>query len=172
MDGFMVRQLSGADWEIYRNIRLESLKNEPAYFSPSRDETAFTEGDWRERLGNGYAATFGLFAGEEIIGSSGIMRENNDAGAERAFLVGMYIRKEYRRRGLSAKLFKVRMDWAKEQKGIKKLVLEHREDNLAVQKAHQKLGFRLVSSRKKMWPDGMEAKCLVYEVEVWGDGRI
>jgi RimJ/RimL family protein N-acetyltransferase len=166
MNGITSRQLSATDWEIYRDIRLQALKNHPAFFLPSRDETAFSESDWRQRLGNPNAATFGLFAAKELIGISTIARENNHPAAERALLVGTYIKKDFRRKGLSERLFKLRLEWAKEQKNIKTLLLEHREDNLPIQKAHQKFAFKLSSSRDQLWPDGTSAACLTYELDI------
>lgn len=165
MDAISLRQLSAADWELYRNIRLEALRNHPAYFLPSRDETVFSKSDWRGRLHNPNAATFGLVAAKELIGISTIVRENSDPAAERALLVGTYIKKEFRRRGLSEPLFQARMEWAK-QKGIKTLVLEHRADNLPIHNAHQKFGFSLASSRDQLWPDGTTSPCLVYELNL------
>lgn len=166
MNEISLRQLLSGDWKIYRDIRLEALKKHPAYFSPSRDETAFSESDWRERLLNPDAATFGLFSGKDLIGISGIFREKNNSAGERAFLVGTYIQENFRRRGLSKPLFNVRIEWARKQNGIKTLVLEHREDNLAVQKAHQRFGFRLSSSRNQTWPDGTTSPCLIYELSL------
>jgi RimJ/RimL family protein N-acetyltransferase len=165
MNGITSRQLSATDWEIYRDIRLEALKNHPAYFLPSRDETVFSELEWRQRLSNPNAATFGLFTAKEIIGISTIARENNRPAAERALLVGTYIKKDFRRQGLSERLFKLRLEWAKE-KNIKTLLLEHREDNLPIQKAHQKFAFKLSSSRDQLWPDGTSAACLTYELHI------
>jgi RimJ/RimL family protein N-acetyltransferase len=166
MNEITSRQLSATDWEIYRDIRLQALKNHPAYFLPSKDETLFSESDWRQRLGNPNAATFGLFRGTEIIGISTIARENNHPAAERAFLVGTYIKKDFRRKGLSERLFQLRLEWAKEQKNIKTLLLEHREDNLPIQKSHQKFAFKLSSSREQLWPDGTTAACLTYELDI------
>jgi RimJ/RimL family protein N-acetyltransferase len=165
MNEITSRQLSASDWAIYRDIRLEALKNHPAYFLPSRDETFLSDSDWRQRLGNPNAATFGLFRGTELIGTSTIARENNHPTAERAYLVGTYIKKDFRRKGLSERLFKLRLEWAKE-KNIKTLLLEHREDNLPIQKAHQKFGFKLSSSRGQLWPDRTTAACLTYELDI------
>jgi RimJ/RimL family protein N-acetyltransferase len=166
MNGIAVRQLVPDDWELYRKIRLEALKAHPEYFSPSRDEHSFSEADWRERLENLHAATFGLFAGNEIIGLSVIVREGNNPASERAFLVGTYIRKDFRGQGLSAQFFKVRMEWAKKQKHLRTLRLEHREDNLPMLKAHEKFGFTLNGSREQNWPDGTRAACLIYELRL------
>jgi RimJ/RimL family protein N-acetyltransferase len=161
-----VRKLGEADWETYREIRLEALRKEPAFFLPSREETAFTELEWRARLKNSNAATFGLFAGDDMAGITTVVRDGSAAGVGRALLVGSYIRKSYRGQGLSAELFRARLAWAKEQGDIHTLVLEHRESNLPVRKAGAKFGFTLAGSREEVWPDGTQGVCLVYELKI------
>jgi hypothetical protein len=86
VDKITVRQLNRNDWQLYKTVRLESLVKHPAYFSPSRNETAFTEADWKERLNNPNAATFGLFENGRIIGITGIFIEGNVAKAKTAQL--------------------------------------------------------------------------------------
>lgn len=74
-----------------------------------------------------------------------------------------YIKNEYRKLGLSKLFFEARMTWAKSQKNIKTLILEHRDDNLPSQRAHQKFGFRLVDSNDQTWPDGSIRPSLKYQ---------
>lgn len=165
MNQYSIRQLNPNDWQIYREIRLEALKNHPAYFSPSKDETKFTKTDWKERLSNKNAASFGLFAENKIIGLTGIVREGNNPQSTRAHLVSSYIKNEYRKLGLSKLFFEVRMTWAKSQDNIKTLILEHRDDNLPSQMAHQKFGFRLVGSNDQTWQDGSIRPSLKYQLD-------
>jgi RimJ/RimL family protein N-acetyltransferase len=166
MNAVSARQLTPDEWAAYRDIRLEALRMHPAFFSPSRDETAFLESDWRERLANPNAATFALFDGVQIVATAGIFREGNDPASARAFLVGTYVKPDYRRKGLSELLFTTRIAWAKEQRGVKTLLLENRGDNLPIQKAHQKFGFRQTGTRDQLWPDGTHAPCFIYELNI------
>jgi RimJ/RimL family protein N-acetyltransferase len=164
MNDFTIRQFTPEDWQNYRDIRLEALKKHPAYFSPSRDETKFTEADWKERLGNKNAASFGLFSEDKVIGLTGIVREGNNPEATTAHLVSSYIREEYRRSGLSRLFFEARIKWARDQGNIRALLLEHRDDNLPSQKAHQKFGFQLIDSNDQAWPDGAFRPSLKYQL--------
>ncbi|MBL7670926.1 MAG: GNAT family N-acetyltransferase [Bdellovibrionaceae bacterium] len=163
---YSIRHLTPNDWQIFREIRLESLKKHPAFFSPSRDETKFSEIDWKERLSNRNSASFGLFSENKIIGLTGIVREGNNPRATKAHLVSSYIREEYRRLGLSKLFFEARMKWAKDQGDIKTLILEHRDDNLSSQKAHSKFGFTLVESNDQTWPDGSFRPSLRYQLNL------
>lgn len=166
MENFSIRQLVATDWQLYRDLRLEALSRHPNFFSPSRDEFKFTELEWKERLDNKNAASFGLFSGPTMIGLTGIVRENNNSQSSNALLVSSYIQPEYRERGLSKLFFEARLQWAKKQGNIKTLTLEHRDDNLASQKAHQKFGFQLLESRMQSWPDGQQRPCLIYRLKI------
>lgn len=166
MDQYTIRQLSSDDWQIYRDIRLEALTKNPEFFSPSRDETKFTESDWKERLSNKNAASFGLFANGVTIGLTGIVREGNNPEATSAHLVSSYIKQQYRRLGLSKQFYNARFEWAKNQKNIKMLILEHRDDNLPSQMAHQKFGFQLVETKEQTWPDGQVRPSLKYQLDL------
>jgi RimJ/RimL family protein N-acetyltransferase len=163
---FSLRQLGPEDWLNYRQLRRESLAKHPAYFCPSRDESKFTEAEWRERLSNSNAASFGLFAEGKLIGLTGIVREGGQPNASRAHLVSSYIQQKHRKLGLSKLFFEARFAWARAQGNITTLVLEHRDDNLASQKAHEKFGFRFVKSHEEKWPDGEIRPALVFEREI------
>lgn len=166
MSQFTVRQLNGDDWQLYRNVRLESLNKHPAFFSPSRDETLFTENDWKERLTSANSATFGLFEDSKIIGITGIFKDGNDPKASKAYLVSSYIKENHRKQGLSSLFYEARINWAKEQKSISSLIVEHRDDNIPSQRVHQKFGFRFVESNDEEWPDGQIRPCLKYQLDL------
>lgn len=164
MNSFTLRQLTPDDWPLYRDLRLEALRKHPAFFSPSRDETNFSESDWRARLSNPNSATFGLFSGSEMIGLTGIVREGNDPSSTTALLVSSYLQREFRGKGLSKLFFDARIQWAEVQGDIKTLILEHRDDNLPSQRAHAKFGFEMIGSEEQTWPDGAVRPSLKYQL--------
>lgn len=168
MNTFTIRQLTPDDWPLYRDLRLEALRKHPAFFSPSRDETKFSEPDWRERLANNNGASFGIFTEGKMIGLTGIVREGNNPASTTALLVSSYIQEQYRRTGLSKLFFEARIKWAQGQKDIKTLILEHRDDNVPSQKAHAKFGFRQVGSEDQFWPDGAIRPSLKYQLVLPG----
>lgn len=159
-----LRKFNSDDWQKYRSIRLEALAAHPNYFSPSRDETKFTETDWKQRLNNENSCTFGLFIDGKLVGLTGIVRDHTEF--EKAHLVSSYIKAEYRKMGLSSLFYEARIKWAKEQKNIKLLVVDHNEENEPSMKAHQKFGFIFSNSYEEVSTSGQSKKILCYKLEV------
>src|SRR5215213_3591873 len=63
---FMIRRAEPSDWEAYREIRLRSLREEPAaYASQYETEEAFVPQLWRERLATG--STFLAFDDDHAL---------------------------------------------------------------------------------------------------------
>ena len=167
MNEFKVKRFNLQDWEDQKLIRLESLVEHPEYFCPSRDETKFSEQDWKQRIQSPNSAGFGLFDPKgNIIGLTAIVREGNDSKSTRAQLVSSYIRKKYRGRGLSQLLYKSRIEWAKDQGDIDTLIVEFAEDNLASQRACDKFDFKMVESKDETWGNNELKKCLVYQLKL------
>lgn len=166
MTTFSIKQLTSHEWETYKHIRLEALKNHPQFFCPSSDEFNFSEQDWRDRLTNETSATFGLYDNENIIGLTGIFQTNNDPNSDTALMVASYIKKEYRNKGLSKLLYEARLNWAKNIPKIKILEIGHREDNILSKKANQKFGFKFVKSEEILWPDGQKMLHIIYQLKL------
>jgi len=166
MSEIHLKQFTKADWEDYQVIRLEALKAHPEYFCPSRDETKFQKADWHESILNKNGAIFGLYEEDIIIGLTGIIRENNDPNSNKAYMVMSYIREGHRSKGFSKLLYSARIHWAKNQNNLKTLIIEHRDDNLASQKAHQKYKTQFIEARSQKWPDGSSSLCLVYKMDI------
>lgn len=161
---FSVIQLTPSDWKDYKSIRLEALAAHPHFFSPSRDETKFTEEDWKQRLGNLNAGAFGLYVNGKLIGLTGIVRDRTEI--QKAHLVSSYIRSEYRRMGLSKLLYQVRIDWARKCKTIKYLVVDHNQENESSFKAHQKFGFKYSHSYEEVLSNEKSKTIVSYTLEI------
>jgi RimJ/RimL family protein N-acetyltransferase len=166
MSEFSIRQLTENDWFDFQQVRLESLAKHPEYFAPSQDETKLTSPEWIERLSNKNTAHFGLFHDAILVGITGIMRENNNSSSERALMMASYIKDEYRGKNLSRLFYEARIDWAKNEKNIKILLIFHREGNLISRNANQRFGFKYLSSFKKTYLDGTEGVSFCYELRL------
>ena len=81
-----------------------------------------------------------------------------------AVLWGSWLAPDYRRKGISDLMYKTRIDWAKQNKTLRRIEVSHRESNLASKSANQKHGFKLIKEESKEWHDGISEKDVIYEL--------
>lgn len=116
---FMIRRAEPSDWEAYREIRLRSLREEPAaYASQYETEEAFVPQLWRERLATG--STFLAFDDDHALVGTATGLQMADGDTQ---VVGMYVAPEARGRGCAHLLLDAIADLAMQQQH-KRLVLE------------------------------------------------
>lgn len=158
---YSIRQLIAADMETYKAIRLEALQKEPGNFGNSYNtEAAYPEETWVRRLTNPAGACFGLYYENTLIGITAIVVTDNNKPQE-AYMTQSYIRKEHRGKGLSQLLYNARIGWAN-QHNIKRLIIGHRETNIASKRANQHFGFVYSHSEPRTWPDGVIENMFYY----------
>ena len=99
--------------------------------------------------------------GAEWIGfAEAVLRQDHVNGCETspvAFLEGLYVRSDWRRRGVARLLVRSIIDWAAAQ-GCRELASDALIDNLVSQRMHMALGFeeteRVVCYRRVLGPSG------------------
>lgn len=160
-----LKHLSTVDWQLYRNIRLEALRQFPHYFSPSQDETQFSPKEWQQRLNNIHTANFVLLDQKKAIGLTGIIKENLNPQSRTGILVASYIHPDYQQQGLSQLFYQARIAWAQEQ-GLLELKIEHHQNNLACKHAHQKFGFQFLNSKKYTDFSGQDQISEIYRLRL------
>jgi len=161
---YSLRRFLPADWALYKAIRLEALQADPQVFGSNFDkEFEYPDQQWRDILENPARAFFGLFEGRELIGCTGIatLKENE----RQAILVASYIRREHRGKKLSRLFYQARLDWAK-AKGFDSVIVSHRVSNEVSKAANQRFGFTYTHTKNQLWPDGVEADQLYYELKL------
>jgi RimJ/RimL family protein N-acetyltransferase len=162
-----VRQLTVDDWRSMREIRLKALQSDPLVFGSNYEkESKMTEDDWKSRLQADYNAVFMLFDGEKPIGMTSVGVDREDASGKTALLWGTWLEPEYRGRGLSALIYKTRIEWAKARPAIEKIIVSHRASNLASKHANQKHGFVFTHTQEKVWTDGATEDEVCYELKI------
>lgn len=155
---FTTRQLTEADWELYRDIRLTALQSDPSSFGSTYvHEFEFTPEKWQYPLQDQNSAIFGLFEDNQIIGMTGIFIPKTDSTQTTAKLFGSWISKNYRNQGLSSHLYQPRIEWAKSHPTINKIIYTHYDYNKASESAGKKHGFTITHTEKTN--DG--------KIEVW-----
>jgi RimJ/RimL family protein N-acetyltransferase len=77
-----------------------------------------------------------------------------------------FIAPEYRRRGLSSKLYAARLDWTRKQDRFNRVVVAVRASNDASRRSCRRFGFTCVGRTPRAWPDGTTEDELVYELQL------
>ena len=121
---FMIIRAEPEDWEIYRGIRLRSLREEPqAYASDYETEARYQPDLWRERLATAF--TYLAFDDDhDLVGiATGVWTREGDT-----HVVGMYVALEAGGLGCAHQLLDAIADLAIRRHGTR-LVLEVAESN-------------------------------------------
>jgi len=115
-----IRPLEKNDWAALRDLRLFALQTEPGVYCSSYErEGALGEADWITRIIGPGKRLFGLVAGNELVGITGVVPLSTDHWGATAELVMSYILPPYRRQGLSALLYDARLRWARAQPSLR-----------------------------------------------------
>jgi RimJ/RimL family protein N-acetyltransferase len=161
------RALTAQDWEAFRQIRLRALHEHPGvYLGSYKAAAARTETEWQEMLDSKGKCIFGLFDSDKIIGLAAVFTSREDSNGQSGILAMDYIDPLYRGRRLSKLLYQARIDWAKQYRPFKRLVISHREGNEASRRANQSFGFKFVGKEEIDWPDGTKALDYRYELDL------
>jgi len=162
-----IRALDPSDWHAFREIRLLALQTEPGvFFSSYLAELALAPQDWQERIAGAGRVVFGLFAGDELIGITGVVTDRDDPTGTTAMLAMSYIRPEHRGRGLTALFYEARLRWIAAQPRFTRAIVSHRASNTASARAIQRHGFIRVGHAARTWPDGTTEDEVRYELLV------
>lgn len=162
-----IKRLDEDDWLAFSRIRLTALKTDPNVFGSNYErESQFSEADWRDSLNKNDSALFMIFDDDTPVGITGISIDRNDPTGKTALLWGSWLAPEYRGKGLSALMYQSRINWAKEQPSVEKIIVSHRASNLASKYANQKHGFKFTHAKEKNWIDGNTEDEIFYELEI------
>ena len=157
---FSIRPLIERDVSEYKAIRLLALQTDPSVFRSSyKDEAGLPEAEWVKRITNPDRTIFGLFHDAALIGITAISIQSEGHG----YMTHSYIHKEFRKQNLSKFFFDIRIAWAKER-GLKKLLINHRKSNLVSKAAILRSGFKYTGYETVEWPDGKYDDLLHYEL--------
>jgi RimJ/RimL family protein N-acetyltransferase len=135
----MIRQLGPEDMQLFRQIRLEALRSEPAAFASSAaDWEALPDAEWTRRLTAN--SVFADFHEGEPIAIMGLMRQTASKMAHRATVIMVYVRKDWRGGGHAKAILDVLVAHAM-QAGIRQLELAVSAENPAAIRFYQREGF-------------------------------
>jgi RimJ/RimL family protein N-acetyltransferase len=136
----MVRidQLTSADVERSRSIRLRALQDDPDSFGSTFEaEAAFTQEDWRRRLGRSDAVTFVASEDGDIGTVVGVASPEHPG---EAWLVAMWVAPEARGHRVGEALGQAVLDWARSE-GYEAVRLTVADHNASAQRLYERMGF-------------------------------
>ncbi len=139
-----IRSSTSADWEHYRDIRLQALRSAPTAFgSTYAGEQDRTEEIWRERAGNPRALL--AFADGRPVGIA-VGYDDPDEPAGTRSLVSMFVVDEQRGTGLATRLIDAVVVAARAD-GARQLALWVTEGNIPASLRYRAYGFRETGER-------------------------
>jgi ribosomal protein S18 acetylase RimI-like enzyme len=127
--------------EAIRRVRLEGLKNHPENFGADHDHEASQPLEWwLRRMGGG--KSFGVWIDGELAGLAVFVRQNEKKHAHQGGIGAVYVRPQYRGRGVGDALMKATLEEA--AKHVEHLTLTVTESNAVAIRLYERNGFTIV----------------------------
>lgn len=131
--------LHPSDWQTYKAIRLDALKEDPKAFGSSYEkEVAFTLEQWKERPSNPKSYIFIAKDDDSLIGMVAFLLKDEDTVAH---VWGMFVKKEYRGQGIGKKLMQQFIEKAKSITTITKITLDVNPEQQSAIILYKVMGF-------------------------------
>ncbi len=153
-DEIQIIKLSPDKWQLFKELRLESLREEPQAFGQSYDEALKLSDDtWKTKLEAALNGTsFWMFFAtddEKLIGSMNGRQLEGEKLNHVAEIHGVYVKKEYRGKGIAKKLMETLLDEISKNSTIRKIKLTANTEQTAAVKLYESFGFRIIGKAEK-----------------------
>lgn len=143
MSAIIIRQLTPADWEEFRALRLKAITEHPEFFvTDVPQEQNAPPAYWQDMLDGHGKALFGLFDHHTMIGMAGAFPSRHEPAGQTAYLGMDFIHPDYRGRHLAHLFYTARLDWLKVQEKYVRVLVSHRAGNDASRRAIEHFGFK------------------------------
>ena len=139
----MIRELSTDDVAIYRDLRLQALREHPEAFSTSAEdfEQRSLESIAQRLEPSPTQFTLGAFLNEAYVGSLTFVQEERTKLRHRGHIFGTYVAPEARRQGIAKALLQEAIHRARRLNDLETIVLSVTTTNASAVKLYKSLGF-------------------------------
>jgi len=151
------RKLQPGDSGIYREIRLESLKNDPDGFGSSyEDEVKAAKLGYETYIEEQTAGrfVFGAFDDEKLIGICGYYQETSKKIRHRGTIIQMYVNRNYRGQKIGRTLLEKTIAEAFANKEVELLVLGVVTENKSAHFIYEQAGFKEYGLLRNLLKEG------------------
>ena len=140
-----IRRLTPEDAASFQDIRLAALQDTPTAFGSSfEEERDFSSSVIEGRLAvNPDRGPFGAFEGSELVGLVAFGRENQKNLAHKAFVWGMYVKPEYRGKGIAQALLQEALSLARSVPEVLQVNLSVNASNVSAIRLYESFGFNV-----------------------------
>jgi ribosomal protein S18 acetylase RimI-like enzyme len=142
-----IRRLTAEDAHAYYGLRLEALERDPHAFTESSEEhRGITIESLAQKLGsseeNGEALVLGAFTENAFVGMVGLARSTGSKRRHKGVLWGMYVKPEWRGKGIGQVLLSEIVERAKAMPGVEQVMLGVAAENTPARRLYESLGFQ------------------------------
>lgn len=144
MTNIQYRPLQAGDLHIYRQIRLECLRNYPDYFGTTYEEDLHSSALKFDKVlaaGLGNDFLLGAFTGEVLIGICGFIQGDRIKTRHHGEIVHMYVNPDFSGQGIGTRLLQLTMEKAFANSLIDQIELGVVYSNERAVNIYRKLGF-------------------------------
>jgi len=142
-----IGMLTQEDWQPWKLLRLEALKNSPESFGSSYEEEAnWPDLDFQNSLTK--SDIFGVFVDNSLVSCAGFYSLNSAKTKHRGVIWGMYTRPECRGQGIASALIQTIINHAKSHV-TQQLHLTCVTSNLGAVAFYQKQGFKIYGTEPR-----------------------
>jgi ribosomal protein S18 acetylase RimI-like enzyme len=140
-----IRKLTSDDAEVYWNLRLEALQQDPEAFATTYED-AISRVDPLKSVASKIAAddsaTFGAFIDNELVGVMTITQEGAPKLRHRVNLFAVYVTPNVRGKRVGTALLQEVVKYTKQMPHVEKINLTVVSTNKAAIKLYEKVGFK------------------------------
>jgi ribosomal protein S18 acetylase RimI-like enzyme len=151
-DRVLVRPLTSADALAFQTLRLFGLRESPFAFGSSFEEASripLEETERRLGIPADCGVVVGGFAGDELVAMGGVKRFESVKEKHKAWIWGMYVYPDFRRRGLGRKIMEALLASAAALDGLALVKISVESSNVAAKKLYVNFGFRSFGTEPK-----------------------